>query len=171
MASSDIKSHSMFPDGSIIPNDRLVELVEVVYDLLATHDGQTVLYLLLYKIRFGSISPKYPRLRKMKDYKEFIKSELGFLTSKGVIPRDVRKTLLYLDEANNLFEKLHYKLLEGKKFSYRLILALDQYDLKLKKVFPSKNSWKAKTNDDFRRGFGESTWRFLNSEGDETGGS
>lgn len=165
VGSSDIKECSVFPNGQIINNDRLVELIEVVYDLLLSHDGNAVLYLLLYKIRFRKLSIKYPRLRKTKDYRSFINEELGFFTSRGSIPRDVKNTLLYLDEANNLFEKLHLKLLEGKKFSHKMTLSLDQYDPKTKTTYPSKYSWKATTDEDFRKKIGESTWKFLNEIG------
>jgi len=164
MASSDIKECSVFPNGAIIRNDRLVELIEMVYDLLLSHDGQTVLYLLLYKIRFRKLSKKYPKQATIKDYREFMTTE-GFLTSKGVIPKDIKNTLKYLDEANNLLEKLHHKLLEGKKFHHRITISLDQYDPKTKKFFPSKDSWKAKTDMDFRRGIGEVNWKFLNELG------
>jgi len=161
MSNSNVKECSIFPNGDTIRNDRLVEILEVIYDLTETYDGQAVLYLLLFKIRYGSFSPKYPRRRKVKIYREFIVNELGFLTKKGTFPKDVRNCLVYIDETNSLFEKLHFKLLEGRKTSFKLILALDQYDPKKKKVYPSKNSWKATTDADYRKKLGESNWKFL----------
>ncbi|NBO17457.1 MAG: hypothetical protein EBV07_01015 [Proteobacteria bacterium] len=166
MGVKDVNEYSVFPNGQIIRNDRLVELIEVIYELLSSFDGQTVLYLLLFKIKFGSLSPKYPRGRKLKDYRDFMINELGFMTKKGSIPRDVRNTLIYLDEVNSLLDKIHPRLLEGKKFPYKLTLSLDQYDPKSKKVFPSKNAWKAYTDQDYRQRWGESMWKSLGELGD-----
>ncbi len=167
MGRSNVKEYSVFPNGKLIRNDRFVEILEVIYDLLETFDGQTVLYLMLFKIRFGKLSPLYPRRRKVKNFRFFIVEELGFLTKGARIPRDVLNMLTYLDEANNLFEKLHYKLVEGKKANLKLSLSLDQYDPQSKKVFHSKNAWKAKTDEDFRKGIGESTWNFLADLGED----
>ena len=169
MGSNSIKEYSIFPNGELIRNDRLIELLEVVYGLLGTYDGMTVLYLLLFKIKFQKMSPKYPRNLKIQDYRSYLQNELGFLTLKGSIPKDVKNLLLYLDEGNSLLQRIHFKITEGRKFSSKLVISLDQYDPKLKKVFPSKDSWKLRTDNDFRKSLGESNWKYLNGIGGADG--
>lgn len=156
-----VKEYSVFPNGDRIKNDRLTELLEVVYDLMETHDGQTVLFMLLHKVKFGRISPLYPKGRKIKLFKDFMKEELCFLTKKGEIPRDVRNLLSCIEEVAGLHDKIFLKLTCGKRFSRRIVLSLDQYCPKENKVFPAKNSWKAKSDSDYRRELGPSICGFL----------
>lgn len=161
MDSNIVKEYSVFPNGERVRNDKLVNLLQVVYDLLETPDSQAVLFNALYKAKYGNLSAVLPDSTNLEDVRTVLAS-IGLLTKGGKMPRDVKNFLVYLDEANNLYSKLFAKLTVGKRFNHKLTLSLDQYDPNTNKIYRSKDSWKSKTDDDFRRGIGEKNWQYLN---------
>lgn len=143
-----IKKMSIFPNGEKIYNDKLVHNLHIVYNLMDTYDGRAVLYFLIFKSRYGRNSSG-ALTSKVKNFRKIMHSELGLIDSRGRIQKDLRNTLLYLDEENELLLKLHRATVLGKKHSYKMTLTLDQYDPETGQVFKCKGSYKAYRDEDF----------------------
>lgn len=140
---------SVFPNGEIIKNDLLLTQLQVVYDLLETYDGRSILFHLLFKIKYGKSTPG-ALTSHIKNYKESMLNDLKLLNKDGSIPKALKNTLTFLEEENGLFDKLGANLFTGKRFNFKLTLSLDQYDPKTKKVYHTKGSVKAYRNQDFK---------------------
>ena len=156
-----IKKMSVFPNGEKIYNDKLIHNLQIVYNLMESYDGRSILYLLLFKVVWGKNSPG-ALSSGMKDFKTSM-NELGLTDSRGRIPKDLRNTLIYLEEENKLIDRLHKSMILGARVTFKVTLTLDQYDPTTGRVFKAKDSYKAYRDEDFR--LSEATKEFLKSLG------
>ena len=157
-----IKKMSVFPNGEKIYNDKLIHNLQLVYNLMESYDGRSILYFLVFKVRYGRNS-RGALTSKMKDYRSSMHSDLGLIDSRGRIQKDLRNTLLFLDEENDLLLKLHRTAVLGKRYSFKITLTLDQYDPETGLIYKCKDSYKAYRDEDFH--LSEAVREFLKSLG------
>lgn len=122
---------SVFSDGSKISNSLLVFHLEQVYDLLATWEGKALLFFCLHLALFD----EFPKVSEV-DIGEFrqilINAKLAKTkrAKKLALVSSFSKTILCINDQNDLYSKLYLAITQQKKFHHKLTITLNQFNSK-----------------------------------------